>query len=217
MKFAIFLTCCILSVQLQAQSLKGKKIFTSTITTFDISFSKSKAESTAQPTQTTKNSSFNLLPEITYGKINSKNVLIAYGLALRFGKLIQLPPNQPKFTITTYGLYPTLLGEKFISITEKIYFSPLAKFRIGYGRTTQSNLPGKTSLYEGNFTFQPFSLTINVKPKTNVIFLLGAINATYLISEYKNQSGSLDEKLITSSFSFSGTINNIGLGIQKIF
>lgn len=188
-----------------------------------VGISKGESSSAVNPTLISKTRGGGLNSEITYGKIKS-NHLISYGLIFGFGT-----DKQSSNSITTpgesknhrYNIGPTVSYQKFYSLTNKLYYSPISKLSVVYQHSKQdASVISSIGIQKGiaaTFEFNPFSITFSKSPKTNFLFTIGSIWINYTRTKSYYEPILNDSKTISSQFTVNAQISGIGFGIQKLF
>ena len=185
-----------------AQSLQGKKILTLGLSV-GLAIDKDK---TFTPIQTVQTNS-NLVTsdaQASYGKVNSHNVLIAYGLSV--GYIYNKGPDAIKHERYTIG--PFLSLQKFIPLSNRLYYTPSVTFSASYDQTI-----GKAEVgYIGAFKFAPFAIAYSIKPK-----LLFSFEFENLLMRYERLERQYLNRDIIHNYSISVTPTFFAFGIQRVF
>ena len=213
--FTSIVILCSISSSLAAQSFAGKKMLTSTISTVGAGSVKSKYRSPGSEARSTS-SNFNINPEFVYGKVNSNNILIAYGFGFGYSHTSSKSSVGDESSSSSYLVQPTMIVQKFLAITEKIYYTPFARLAAGYQSGSANNSEQKNRGYNGSLTFNPLSVTINLKPKTNIIILAGNVGINY--QNNKSESVNLGNVITWKSKVFSAgvAVNSFAVGVQLV-
>lgn len=205
---------------LLSQSLEGKKVISTTFSRIGAYSNHSKIIVPNNPDYFFKNTSFGFYPDISIGKINSNNILTAFGVALGIG----WSKNEGldfENRLWSYSLFPNLYFQKYERISERIFFSPAMSASIGYNRTMgkTKGYSGNsiTNLYGGGIDLFPLGINFNFKSNLHLMFSLTNISLKYSHSETHSKPNVNESKSIVNNISLQAEVSNIRLGIQKIF
>jgi hypothetical protein len=205
---------------LQSQSLEGKKVISTTFSRIGANSYHNKIFVPNNPDQVIKNYSFGFYPDISYGKINSNNTLIAYGITLGIGWSKSESINYESRS-WSYTFFPNIYFQKYERITDRLFFSPAMNTSIGYsrsiGKTEGSSGKSIRDLYGGNIELFPLGLNFNIKSNLHLMFYFSNVSFNYSHSKLYSKPRIADSKSIVNDISLQADVSYIKLGIQKIF
>ena len=209
----LFLTLTVIAAN--AQSFAGKKMLTTTLSMADLTFAKAESANGTSPAQTFKSSYIGLAPEFTYGKVNAHNLLVAYGVSLSYSRGAN-STGAAKTVNTAYGAGPTLLLQKFIPITSRIFYSPLGNVSAFYRKEKTNMSDAKQESYSANMHLRPLSVTFQATSKTNILLLAGSVGLFY--SNTKTTSPQIAGESVSrnSSVAVNVSANYFGIGFQRV-
>jgi len=222
MKYLVITLCfvCYSGTYAVGQSFENKKMLTTTLK--GLSYSYSDVNSiTVPPSINSSSFNFYFQPQVTYGKVNSKNELLAYGLDLGIGSNLIKSSGGQTFRSFGFNVAPMMLFQKFIPIYDLFYLSPAITIIGGYHQSKSSNSQNTQTISEQGFyssvAFIPLSITYALGSRTNLVFSLGEIGLSYSISSKFNESPVMDTSSLNSSLSYVRSISRLSLGYQILF
>lgn len=215
-KIIFYLLAFFPGITVIGQFKNGDKVWTSAISNFSVSISKSETTSNSNPPQTSKVNDFRLNPEITFGKIKN-NQLFSYGLSLIAGITTQEGGSNRH----TLGIAPVIIYQKIYPLSEKLFFTPITRLNVGYQYSKQEASSFSSAQIQksivGSLGFYPFSLTFLKNEKTSFIFTITRISIDYNRTKSYLDPQIANGKTISSNLLFAGSLNSVGFGIQKHF
>jgi len=204
-----------------AQSFENKRMLTSSITSLNYSVNAFNSTNLMNPTLDNRIFSFRFQSQITFGKVNSRNELFAYGIDFGMTSESNIFNNVQTFDLSTFNVSPMMMIQKFVPIYDKIYLSPAVIISTGYNHL-KSNQPTSSIKIKDQginslIALKPFSITYKLNEKTNLIISLGHIVINHLYSTRTQESISGTQIISDSLFSYRGNLSILGFGYQKVF
>jgi hypothetical protein len=213
----LFTLCCHFVF---GQNLEGTRVFTGTLAPgigiWDETFKDADQEG---QWSTIHIQEYVLDPQISYGKIGKRNVLIAYGITLGYKFYKAKVDTAVRDRFTTYSIAPVLIARKYIALGNRFYYAPAVDIQVGYRKTkgTQDygSIKAKMKNYYAVANLKPICLSCAVKRNLFFMFQFSALSLDY--SQGKDYYGATtlyktrDYKRVSFGFNFS-----YAFGFQKL-
>ncbi|RYY55983.1 MAG: hypothetical protein EOO09_08505 [Chitinophagaceae bacterium] len=214
-KYLLFFMALSLASAGFSQDLKGKSVITASLGGGSINRSTSSSEQNGIEVSAYSSFGFSLSPQITYGKVNSNNLLFSYGLQLGYDYGRTKERGEVTSRAKGYNLGPVLGLQKFFYVGENIYYAPSGYLQGGYGWSENRFSQDKSRGWNVGAGLNPLSLAFRVRPKANLLFRAGVLSVHYNQGVQKNTSAGTT-RIESSLLALYAGFNNFNIGYQII-
>jgi len=223
MKYLIITLClvCYSITYSVAQSFENKKMLTTSIASFNYQAVTTTSTIDINPTIESRSTSFSINPQVTYGKVNSNNELIAYGIGVGISSTFNRNDQGTVSESFGFGVSPMMLIQKFIPLHGKFHYSPALIGTIGYHQKNFQSSQFQQELIErgvhSSISFIPLSVTYSLSNTSNLVLSLGVMAINFSIDASKSEIGQNTMERFDSRFSSLNNLTRFGLGYQMMF
>jgi hypothetical protein len=203
-----------------AQSLEGTRVFTGTLASYidarDDAFKNAEQQG---EWQTEHYHTYNLDPQISYGKIGKRNVLVAHGITLGYGFVKLKVDTAVRDRLTSHVIAPIFIARKYIALANKLYYAPAVDIQVGYRKTKGTQEYGMMKVrmkeYYAVANLKPISLSYAVKRNLLFMFQFSALSLDYSQGKAYYGATTLYKKRDYKGVSF-GFNHSFAFGFQKL-
>ncbi len=214
---SVLVVILLFSVQSNAQTMNGKKILSMTMSAGTFTHADQQYYY-AGLRQVYRTSELQLTPSAVYGKVNARGLLIAYGVEFNYSMNKSFGTNGVNVNsshYTSYRIAPMMHVQKFIAMSDKIFFAPVARLSVAYTNSKNRGQSDKFHGLGGAINCNPLSVAFAIRPRTNLLLMAGQLGIDYT-RRISATEFPPDSKLHQSTVSIAGSLNYFTLGLQCV-
>jgi len=215
--FLLLILSVFISLSGFAQSFAGRTLLTGTMSVG--SFKQTSFRYSYNGTEfTSRSTDLQLAPAVVIGKVNSHDLLIAYGASVQYSRnkgRQDYGDSTGDLTAKThqYRVAPVLFIEKFLPVTDRIFFTPLARASVGYTKKRDNN-DDATKAIDAEVMSNPLSLTFAIRPRTNLLIMAGQLGFGYSRQIYDGDDFAPGSKPRQHMWTATASLDYFALGLQ---